>query len=268
MASIARNSLGARRLAGWRRWNGKKLDRAPAAKAIAQVGAVIAREISYELLTGLNLMSEDALGAALEQLTASRLATCSGVIPRATYKFSHMLLQDAAYDSLLKSRRRTLHADVARLLSQQRPEMTVTTPELLAYHYTRAEQHKIAAPLWLKGGEPALRRSPCRRPCRICALDLQRWKRCAHRKGATVSNIQYAACLVPRLSPNVAEPIQRSRTPSSLRCGWPGRSKAAKPISRYSARSRSTPCPQVSFRPRCAGPTKCSGPGRNAGMGI
>ena len=135
-----------------------RLDRAPAAKAIAQVGAVIGREISYELLAGLNLMSEDALGAALEQLIASRLATCSGVIPQATYKFSHMLLQDAAYDSLLKSRRRTLHADVARLLSQKRPEMTVTTPELLAYHYTRAEQHKIAAPLWLQAGEHALRR--------------------------------------------------------------------------------------------------------------
>jgi tetratricopeptide (TPR) repeat protein len=103
-------------------------------------------------------MSEDALSKGLQHLTASGLATCHGEIPNAVYTFSHALVQDAAYDSLLKSRRKQLHGDIAHLLEERWPETRDSAPELLAYHYTAAEQYRIAVPLWLRAGEVAMQR--------------------------------------------------------------------------------------------------------------
>src|ERR1700730_12523661 len=103
-------------------------------------------------------MSEEALAEGLRNLTLSGLATCHGEIPNAVYTFSHALVQNAAYDSLLKSRRRQLHGDIAPLLNQRWPETRETAPELLAYHYTAAEQFRVAAPLWLRAGEIAIQR--------------------------------------------------------------------------------------------------------------
>jgi len=135
-----------------------RLDRVPAAREVAQIGAVIGREFSYELLAGLNLMGEEALAAGLNALTASGLASASGEPPKRLYTFSHALVQDAAYDSLLKSRRRELHAEVARLLAATEPDIATVSPELLAYHYAVAERHRLAAPLWLKAAETAFAR--------------------------------------------------------------------------------------------------------------
>jgi class 3 adenylate cyclase/tetratricopeptide (TPR) repeat protein len=135
-----------------------RLDRVPATKEIAQVGAVIGREFSYELIAGLELTNEDTLENGLRLLTASGLATCHGEIPNAVFAFSHALVQDAAYDSLLKSRRRQLHADIARLLEERWPETRESAPELLAYHYNAAGQHGAAAPLWLHAGTVAVQR--------------------------------------------------------------------------------------------------------------
>jgi tetratricopeptide (TPR) repeat protein len=127
-------------------------------KEIAQVGSVIGREFSYELSAGLELMSEDALSKGLQHLTSSGLATCNGEIPNAVYTFSHALVQDAAYDSLLKSRRKQLHGDIAHLLEERWPETRDGAPELLAFHYSAAEQFRVAAPLWLRAGEVAIHR--------------------------------------------------------------------------------------------------------------
>jgi class 3 adenylate cyclase/tetratricopeptide (TPR) repeat protein len=135
-----------------------RLDRVAASKEIAQVGSVIGREFSYELLAGLELMSEEALSAGLRHLTSSGLATCHGEIPHAVYTFSHALVQDAAYESLLKSRRRQLHGDVAHLLQERWPATRDSAPELLAFHHTAAECHRVAAPLWLRAGEAAIGR--------------------------------------------------------------------------------------------------------------
>ena len=78
--------------------------------------------------------------------------------PNSVYTFSHALVQDAAYDSLLKSRRKQLHGDIAHLLEERWPETRDTAPELLAYHYNSAEQYRVAAPLWLRAGEVAMQR--------------------------------------------------------------------------------------------------------------
>jgi len=135
-----------------------RLDRVPLCKEIAQIGSVIGREFSYELIAGLGLMSEEALGQGLQHLTESGLASCRGEIPSAVYTFSHVLVQDAAYESLLKSRRKELHNSIARLLDERRPTTRETAPELLAFHYTAAEQYRVAAPLWLEAGEAAIAR--------------------------------------------------------------------------------------------------------------
>jgi class 3 adenylate cyclase/tetratricopeptide (TPR) repeat protein len=135
-----------------------RLDRAPLSKEIAQVGSVIGREFSYELIAGLELMGEETLLKGLQHLTSSGLASCLGEIPNAVYTFSHAMVQDAAYDSLLKSRRKQLHRDVARLLQQRWPAIRETAPELLAFHHTAAERSRIAAEMWLRAGEAALRR--------------------------------------------------------------------------------------------------------------
>lgn len=135
-----------------------RLDRVAVSKEIAQVGSVIGHEFSYELIAGLELMSESALGNGLRHLTTSGLATCHGEIPNAVYTFSHALVHDAAYDSLLKSRRKQLHGDIAHLLEERWPETRDVAPELLAYHHTTAEQYRVAAPLWLRAGETAMQR--------------------------------------------------------------------------------------------------------------
>jgi class 3 adenylate cyclase/tetratricopeptide (TPR) repeat protein len=135
-----------------------RLDRLTVSKEIAQVGSVIGREFSYELSAGLEFMSEDALSKGLQHLISSGLATCKGEIPNAVYMFSHALVQDAAYDSLLKSRRKQLHGDIAHLLEERWPETRDAAPELLAFHYSAAEQFRVAAPLWLRAGEVAVQR--------------------------------------------------------------------------------------------------------------
>jgi class 3 adenylate cyclase/tetratricopeptide (TPR) repeat protein len=135
-----------------------RLDRVKLSKEIAQVGSVIGREFTYELLAGLELMNEQTLTDGLRHLTASALASCHGEVPNAVYTFSHALVQDAAYESLLKSRRRQLHGDVAQLLEERWPATRESSPELLAYHYTAAERYRVAVPLWLRAGEAAISR--------------------------------------------------------------------------------------------------------------
>jgi predicted ATPase len=81
---------------------------------VAQVGAAIGREFSYELLHGVSGLPEDELEAALGRLTASELVFQRGIPPDAVYTFKHALVQDAAHSSLLRSARQQLHASDRR----------------------------------------------------------------------------------------------------------------------------------------------------------
>jgi class 3 adenylate cyclase/tetratricopeptide (TPR) repeat protein len=135
-----------------------RLDRLGAAKEIAQIGAAIGREFSYELLAAVARTPTTDLDCALEQLTDSGLAFRRGTTPEATYTFKHALVQDAAYDSLLKSRRLELHATIARVLTETFPQTIVTEPELLAHHLTAAGQAAAAIGYWQQAGTLALKR--------------------------------------------------------------------------------------------------------------
>jgi tetratricopeptide (TPR) repeat protein len=135
-----------------------RLDRNKSAKEIAQVGAAIGREFSYELLSAVARRPEPELTDALEHLTVSGLAVQRGALPEATYSFKHALVQDAAYDSLLKRRRQELHRDIARVIEESLPKTKDTEPEVLAHHYTRGELFEVGADYWIKAGHNALSR--------------------------------------------------------------------------------------------------------------
>ena len=133
-----------------------RLDRFTPVKEIAQIGAAIGREFSYELLAAVAPHSTPELDQALAQLTQSGLAFQQGTPPDAVYSFKHALVQDAAYDSLLRRRRQELHGKIARVIEGRLPHTVATEPELLAHHYTEAKQSEKAIPLWRKAGSLAL----------------------------------------------------------------------------------------------------------------
>ena len=135
-----------------------RLDRFAPVKEIAQIGAAIGREFSYELIAAVAPHARPELDQALAQLTASGLAFQQGTPPDAVYTFKHALVQDAAYDSLLRRRRQELHGKIARVIEERFPDIEATEPELLAHHYTEAKQPEKAIPLWQKAGSLALKR--------------------------------------------------------------------------------------------------------------
>jgi class 3 adenylate cyclase/predicted ATPase len=135
-----------------------RLDRFAPVKEIAQIGAAIGREFSYELIAAVAPHREPERDQALAQLTASGLAFRQGTPPDAVYTFKHALVQDAAYDSLLKRRRQELHGKIAKVLQERLPHTVATEPELLAQHYTEAKQPEKAIPLWQRAGSLALKR--------------------------------------------------------------------------------------------------------------
>ena len=133
-----------------------RLDRLGPAKEVAQIGAAIGREFSYELVAAVAPGPKAVLKHALERLTASGLAFRRGTPAEATYSFKHALVQDAAYDSLLKRKRQELHAKIARAIEERFPNIKATQPEVLAHHYTRAGLFKQGAAYWLEAGQKAL----------------------------------------------------------------------------------------------------------------
>jgi predicted ATPase len=136
-----------------------RLDRLAPAKDVAQIGAVIGREFPHELLVAVAAQSEASLRLALDQLIDSGLLLHRGSPPDAVYSFKHALIQDAAYATLLRSRRFELHGRIAHLLEERFPEIAETQPELLARHYSEAGLVEAAIPYWQRAGERAIKRS-------------------------------------------------------------------------------------------------------------
>jgi len=126
------------------------------AKEAAQVGAVCGREFSFGLLRAVHGTDDGPLEAALGKLVDAELLHARGLPPDATYTFRHALVQDMAYESLLKSRRRRLHAQVADELARQSAAVADDRPALRAHHRTAAHQHAEAIALWVCAGERAL----------------------------------------------------------------------------------------------------------------
>ena len=136
-----------------------RLDRLAPVKEVAQIGAVIGREFSHELLAAVADRPEDELRGALDQLVASELVFQRGAPPDATYSFKHALVQDAAYQSLLRSRRQQLHGRIARVLEERFLDAGDAQPELLAHHCTEAGLSEKAVEYWYQAGRLASERA-------------------------------------------------------------------------------------------------------------
>ena len=136
-----------------------RLDRLAPVREIAQIGAAIGREFSYSLARALVGRDERALKHGLAQLEHAELVFRRGEPPDAVYSFKHVLVRDAAYESLLRSRRQQLHGQIARILEERFANIVASQPEIVAYHFTEAGLAEPAIDYWLKAGQHAARRS-------------------------------------------------------------------------------------------------------------
>src|SRR5438132_2790542 len=136
-----------------------RLDRAPRLREVAQLGSVLGREFAYDMICALAGIEEQLLQSGLGQLVADELLYQRGRLPRSRYLFKHALIQDAAYQSLLKRTRQQYHQQVAKLLEDRFPEVASTQPELVAHHYTEANCPAQAIAYWLRAGAAAASKS-------------------------------------------------------------------------------------------------------------
>ena len=128
-----------------------RLDRLGPAKEVAQLGAVIGDEFSYELLRAVHPIAERDLQRTLSNLANAEILYVHGIAPEASYSFKHALIRDAAYEALLKSRRKELHLLVARVIDEKFIALKESRPETLARHWTEAGETELAIAEWSEG---------------------------------------------------------------------------------------------------------------------
>ena len=136
-----------------------RLDRLGSAKEVAQIASAIGREFSHPLLSAVVGKPDRELASALDRLIATGLLFRQGVSPHASYLFKHALVQDAAYGTLLRSKRQELHRRIVQVLDERFQEVAVAQPELLAHHSAEGGMVDQAVDYWLAAGERALRTS-------------------------------------------------------------------------------------------------------------
>ena len=132
-----------------------RLDRAPGARNVAQMAAAIGREFYYDVLLRISSLSDSELDSTLAHLRESDIVQVIDARPPIRYIFKHALLRDAAYESLLRSTRREIHAKIASVLETDWPDVAAAQPELLAYHYSLGGKAEFAVRHWLLGGRRA-----------------------------------------------------------------------------------------------------------------
>lgn len=136
-----------------------RLDRLAPVKEVAQIGAAIGRDFSYALLRYVTGRDDPTLSNALGQLEEAELLVRRGTPPEANYSFRHALVQEAAYEGLLRSKRQVLHKRIGDVLREKFPAVAETEPEILAHHFTEAGLSGVALEWWRKAGQQALKRS-------------------------------------------------------------------------------------------------------------
>jgi predicted ATPase len=150
-----------------------RLDRLDTAKEIAQLGAAIGREFSYDVIRAVSPLDETSLQQALGKLVEAELLYRRGLLPQVRYVFKHALVQDTAYQSLLKSTRQHCHNQIAQALVDHFPDTVATQPELVAHHYTEAGLGEHAIPYWQRAGERAVQLPAYAEAGRFYGLALQ-----------------------------------------------------------------------------------------------
>ena len=164
-----------------------RLDRLGPAREVAQIGAAIGRGFSYGLLHAVAGMDDRALQTSLERLADADILLVQGLPPESDYRFKHALIQDAAYENLLKSRRQVLHRRVAETLRDNVAVAAAAEPELIAHHFTQAGMTGAAIEWWGKAGQRSLERSA-----------LVEADRAIHARPRPDRNLARHACAAPR----------------------------------------------------------------------
>jgi TOMM system kinase/cyclase fusion protein len=136
-----------------------RLDRLAGVKEVAQLGAILGREFSHELLQAISPWDEPTLQRGLSQLVEAEFLYRRGLPPQVSYTFKHALIQEAAYQSLLKRTRQEYHRRIAQVLAEQFPETAETQPELLAHHFTESDLSGLAVGYWRRAGQRSMERS-------------------------------------------------------------------------------------------------------------
>jgi len=137
----------------------ERLDRVAPSRRVAQIAAVIGREFSHNLLSAASQVDEDNMQSALSLLEQADIIYRVGVSPFVRFAFKHALLRDAIYDTLLRSKRQQIHADIAAILQRDFPQLVENQPEVLAYHYQEAGNHQLAIRCWFESGQRAVAHS-------------------------------------------------------------------------------------------------------------
>jgi predicted ATPase len=135
-----------------------RLDRLGPAREVAQIAAVIGRGFSYPLVRAVTEMEDEALQTALERLAEADILLVQGLPPDSEYRFKHALIQDAAYENLLKSRRQALHRRTGEVLRGQFAATAAAEPEMLAHHFTEAGLIEAAIEWWGTAGKRSMAR--------------------------------------------------------------------------------------------------------------
>jgi len=137
-----------------------RLDRLSTVKDIAQLASVIGRAFSFDLLLAVSKVNAVALRRELDRLIEAELIhEFQNERGEAAYRFRHALIQDAAYESLLKGRKQKYHRAIAQAIVSQFPETAETQPEILAAHYVAAGLNEPAIAYWIQAGQRALIRT-------------------------------------------------------------------------------------------------------------
>jgi class 3 adenylate cyclase/predicted ATPase len=136
-----------------------RLDHMPGVKDVAQLAAVLGREFSYDLIQTVSPLTDSQLQEALYQLAEHAIIVPSGSRDNSRYSFKHALIQEAAYQSLLRSTRQAFHRDIVTVLETRFPDMAQSEPELMAHHYTEAGFAERAIGYWQRAAEQAMHRS-------------------------------------------------------------------------------------------------------------
>ncbi|MGB6705989.1 MAG: AAA family ATPase, partial [Pseudolabrys sp.] len=137
----------------------ERLDRVAPSRKLAQIAAVIGRDFSHAVLSAASQIDEDDMQSALSLLEQADIIYRVGVSPFVRFAFKHVLLRDAIYDSLLRSKKQQIHADIAAILERDFPELAENQPEVLAFHYQEAGNQQEAIRCWFKSGQRALTHS-------------------------------------------------------------------------------------------------------------
>lgn len=137
----------------------ERLDRVAPSRKLAMIAAVIGREFSYDLLSAVSQLDEDKMLTALSLLEQADIVYRVDISPSLRFAFKHVLLRDAIYDSLLRSKKQQIHAEIATVLEHQFPELAENQTEVLAYHHQEAGNHSAAIRYWFKSGQRALAHS-------------------------------------------------------------------------------------------------------------